>query len=95
LISDDRIVLPINSDPIKIGKDYKPRAQVWIDHHQNIKIRKDKDGVEEIVSNQKPTHLAFCSAYADLAFEYLMKAHAAERRHRRREIRVHVVGGNK
>jgi hypothetical protein len=95
LISDGRIVLPINSDQIKIGKDYKARTQVWIDHHRNIKIRKDKDGNEEIVSNQKPTHMVFSSAYGDLAFEYLSKAYAAERRHRRREIRVHVVGGGR
>ncbi|MFA5037384.1 MAG: hypothetical protein WC479_09445, partial [Candidatus Izemoplasmatales bacterium] len=86
-----RIYLPQDSEKIKFGKDKsKTRVEMWLEHHKNIKIRKNRDGVEEMVYSGQD-HLALTSAYCDIAFEYILKNTSTTKR-TQRKVKVHRVG---
>jgi hypothetical protein len=91
LLKNKRIYLPQDSDKIKFGKDKsKTRVEMWLEHHKNIKIRKNRDGVEEMVYSGQD-HLALTSAYCDIAFEYILKNTSTTKR-TQRKVKVHRVG---
>jgi hypothetical protein len=87
LLKNRRVFLPRDTEKIRFSKDkHLTRVEKWIEHHKSIKIRKDRDGVEEMVKSGQD-HLALTSAYCDIIFEYIIKMVTAKKS--TRKVRIH------
>jgi hypothetical protein len=91
LLKDGRIMLPNDAEKIKIGGNLKTKNELWIEHHKNIKIKKNEDNTDELIIKGQD-HLAITSAYCDLAYEYILKHSALREKQKRRGLIVHITG---
>ena len=85
---------PVGVPLVKIGKRIRKPTETWIDHHQSMTLKKDRNGDEEIVFSA-PNHLLLASSYCDLAFEFVRKQLRARRQREKRSIKISIVGGGR
>ena len=96
LLQNKRLSLPVDNEKIRFSKevDMQTRVEKWIEHHNAVKFRRNREGVVEMISvSGQQDHLALTSSYCDLGFEYIIKHSSSKQQRQSRKVRVHRLGG--